>query len=329
MMTASQAVRIGVLGCADVAQRRTLPSLRDVPGLTLTAMASRSPERAREFAERFGGVPLDSYEALLESDDVDAVYVPLPPALHEEWVGKALRAGKHVLVEKPFATDAEQASRMLALAAECGRVLMENLMFLHHGQHERVCQMVAHGAIGEPRHFEGVFGFPPLCGDDYRYDPVLGGGALLDAGIYPLRAATLQLGQELEPEGAVLVRDPQSGVDVSGHALLHTPSGHIAQVSFGFEFAYRCVYSLWGSEGRIVLDRAYTPPWWHQPTIRIERDDRVEEIRLPAQDQFASSLRAFAGAVLGSARPHDEPEDVLRQARLIERIRNCASEIIR
>ncbi|WP_433872552.1 Gfo/Idh/MocA family protein [Saccharopolyspora sp. CA-218241] len=321
------AVSMAVLGCADIAWRRTLPALRGQPRLRLAALASRDLRRAREFAARFGGVPVTDYQHVLDRDDIDAVYLPLPPALHEEWACRALRAGKHVLVEKPMATSAGAAERMLALAREQDRWLVENMMIAHHGQHAAVRGLIAAGRIGQPRGLTGVFGIPPRPPTDFRYDPALGGGALLDLGVYPLRAAALLLPGEWEPAGAALRVDQRTGVDLSGHALLRGALGSVAHVSFGFEFAYRCAYSIWGAEGRLVLDRAFTPPPTRRPVIRIERGGHVEELPLHAEDQFAASLRAFADAVLDGRPPAHDATDVLAQARLVDKVRARAVEI--
>ncbi|MFD1277037.1 Gfo/Idh/MocA family protein [Streptomyces kaempferi] len=131
-------LRVGVLGCADIAGRRMLPSMARQPLVEVSAVASRSLDRARAFTDRFGGTPVAGYARLLERADVDAVYVPLPPELHAQWTLRALEAGKHVLCEKPFALRQADADKAVALARERGLLLMESFMFLHHSQHAHV-----------------------------------------------------------------------------------------------------------------------------------------------------------------------------------------------
>lgn len=319
-------VRLGVLGCAGIAWRRTLPAAAAEPRLDVVAVASRDETKAKTFAARFGGDAVHGYQRLLDRADVDAVYVPLPAALHAEWVSRALEAGKHVLVEKPFATSRAEAAAVLARARARGLRVMENFMFLHHGQHESVRRLVDDGEIGELHTFSSAFGFPSLPDTDVRYRKDLGGGALLDAGVYPIRAAQLFLGPGLVPVAAVLHPDPVREVDVRGHVLLRAPSGQVAELSFGFGLAYRCAYSLWGSAGRITVDRAYTPPATWQPVHRIERQNEVRELTRPAEDQFAAVLRAFTAAVLDDVDPPFGAEDLLRQAELVDRIRELAVE---
>ncbi|MFH8805333.1 Gfo/Idh/MocA family protein [Streptomyces sp. NPDC017936] len=319
-------LRLGLLGCAGFARRRALPSLARLTEITLTAVASRDPARAKLFAGEFGGEPVAGYEELLARDDLDAVYIPLPAALHAPWTGRALEAGLHVLVEKPAAVTAAEADRLTRAARERGLVVMENFGFVHHTQQQTARSLLAEGAIGELRSLTAEFAFPPLPDTDIRYQPDLGGGALLDAGVYPIRAARLFLGDELEVTGASLREDPGRGVDVAGAALLTGPTGISAHLGFGFVHSYRCGYTLWGSAGRISLNRAYSAPDDLAPTLTLERDGRVEERRLVPDQQFTTLFRRFAAAVRG--RDVTGPaHDLAQQARLVERIAATARRL--
>ncbi|MFE0733508.1 Gfo/Idh/MocA family protein [Streptomyces sp. NPDC058855] len=328
----SAPLRIGVLGCADIALRRMLPAFAASPHTVLAAIASRTAGRARAATEAFGGAPVEGYETLLERPDVDAVYIPLPVALHAPWTARALRAGKHVLAEKPLTEHPVATARLLDLARERGLVLAENYLFPHHRAYTAVRQLVASGAIGVPRALHASFTIPPRPADDIRYRADLAGGALLDVGVYPLRLASLLLGPGLGVRGAVLRHDPVRGVDLGGAALLGGPDdGVSAQLVFGMEHPYTADWRLIGSEGALFLDRAYTPPRDHRPVLRIERAGGVEERVLPAYDQVAAAVAAFAGAVLRAtgrgARPRTDPAhaaDILRQAELVEAVRRAA-----
>jgi len=263
-------LRIGVLGCAAIARRRMLPALRACPDTEVVAVASRAPLRAREVAAEVGCEAVHGYAELLARTDVDAVYVPLPAALHERWVRAALRAGKHVLGEKPLTTDAAATRELTTLAAASGLVLRENVMFVHHGQHAAVRALVEDGAIGEPRAFHAAFAVPRLPDGDIRHDPRLGGGALWDTGVYPVRAAVHLLGEDLTVVGATLTRGgPNRAVDIAGTALLRDGSGRGAHLSFGLDHAYRSRYEIWGSRGTITVDRAFTPPADLAPRVRL------------------------------------------------------------
>ncbi|WP_026401547.1 Gfo/Idh/MocA family protein [Actinomadura rifamycini] len=314
-------IRFGVLGCADIAARKTIPAIA-AAGHRVTAVASRDGARAERFATRFGAAGVAGYAALLDRGDVDAVYVPLPLSMHAEWTAAALRAGKHVLVEKSLTGDAGTARDLVALARGRGLLLMENFAFLHHAQHDAVRRLIADGAIGEVRSVTAEFGIPPGPPDAVRYDPALGGGCLLETGTYPVRAAQLFLGPDAEVAGAALRRDDR-GIDVDGAALLRDGAGVTAHCTFGFDHHYRCAYAVWGSAGRIALDWAFTPPPTVRPVLRLERRDLREERVLDADDQFRGMVSAFAAAVrTGEHAPHGAA--IERQARLLEDVRTRA-----
>lgn len=316
-------VRIAVLGTSAIAQRRTIPAIADTDSATLVAIASRDLDRALRCADAFGVEPHVGYESVLMREDVDAVYVPLPNSLHHEWIRAALELGKHVLAEKPMTTTASDTTELVDLARARGLVLQENFAFLHHGQHRVVREMVDSGRLGTVRNFRSEFCFPPLAPSDVRYDPRLGGGALLDVGVYTVRSAQYFLGNSLTVVGAALDIDPDTGVDVGGSALLTSGDGVMAQLSFGFQHTYGSRYSLWGSRARLDLDGAFTPPPTSRPRIRIEEQDHLEESVLPAENQFENSVARFVAAVDGRA-PQLPTDDSVATAVLVEQIAHAA-----
>ncbi|WP_027659895.1 Gfo/Idh/MocA family protein [Salinispora fenicalii] len=316
-------VRMGVLSCADIARRRLLPAMAAHRDIELVAVASRNGDRAAKVARAFGCHAVRGYDALLRRDDLDAVYVPLPVALHSEWASAALCSGRHVLVEKPLAVTADRAAELLELARQRGLVLAENVMFVHHHQHRVVKGMLERGEIGELRGVRAAFSIPTLPEGNIRYRPELGGGALWDVGLYPVRLALHMLGLELDVVGAALTSSPGQEVDTSGAALLvQTSTGIFAQLDWGLQHAYRSAYELVGSTGRIVVDRAFTPPADYEPLLQVERDGAVEERRLEPDDQVANALTAFVAAVRGVSSTTDAV--LQRQIQLLDGIRSAA-----
>ncbi|WP_051717465.1 Gfo/Idh/MocA family protein [Streptomyces sp. NRRL F-5727] len=313
-------VRFGILGCAAIARRRVLPAMAADPGIEIAAIASRSPATAADTAARFGGRPVTGYEAVLDDPAVEAVYVPLPLALHAAWVEAALLTGRHVLAEKPLTRDPERTRALLALAERRAVVLRENVMFVHHPQHARVRRLVEEGAVGRLRAFHASFTIPAPAPGDIRYDAALGGGSLWDVGLYPVRAAVHLLGDDLRLVGAHLSTPAGGGVDIGGAALLRRGDGVSAQLTFGMDHAYRGAYELWGSEGRITVDRAFTPPADHSPRIVLDDASGTREIRLPAHDQVAATLADFCASVRRrrAGLPDDaDHRELLAQARLL------------
>lgn len=311
-------VRLGVLGCADIALRRILPSAAGLPGVRITAIASRQRGKAEKAAATFGCDAVEGYQRLLDRDDVDAVYIPLPPGLHAEWVRRALAAGKHVLAEKPLTTSLEDSAAAVDQAARAGLVLRENYMFVHHAQHGKVRALLDEGAIGDLRGLSAAFSIPRRPGTDFRYAASLGGGALLDVGGYPLRLASHLLGP-LRVVGASRQHDVGLGVDISGDALLRRDDGVAAHLSFGLDHAYVARYEVVGTTGRITVDRAYSPPADLTPMIALHRAGGVETVALDPDDQCANTLTAFVEDVRANVATTDEA--IVTQARLLDEIR--------
>jgi len=311
---AADPVRIGVLGCASIARRRMLPAFRASAAIRLAAVASRDRERAEATAAEFGCRGVHGYGELLARDEIEAVYLPLPAALIAPWAERALRAGKHVLAEKPLTTDPGTAVRLFGLADAAGLVLTENVMFLQHSQHAAVRGLLT----GPPLSFSAAFCIPARPAGDIRLSAALDGGALTDAGFYPLRAAVQFLGG-VELAGVVLRRPPGSEVDLSGDILLRTPQGLGAHLSFGFGMPYRSTYEIADTHQRYSVTHAFTPPADHCPVVR--RSD-APDLVLPADDQVGNAVQAFADAV--RQRRPNAPAAIIRTAQLIAGARAAA-----
>lgn len=313
-------LNIGVLGCADIAWRMVLPAVERAADVRTVAVASRDAAKAARFADKFSCDAVVGYEALLARSDVDAVYIPLPNAMHVPWALAAVKSGKHVLVEKPLAPSFDEARSLVELAETCGVVVAEGFMFLHHSQHRAVADVVASGRIGEIREFEAVFGIPGLPAGNIRYSADLGGGALLDLGVYPLRAAQFFLG-DVELIGATSTVDPQRGVDVGGAMLVRAADGPVGRLAYGMRHGYRSTYALWGSHGRITVDRAFTTPAGFAPVVEVELPSGRSRLELPADDQFRAMVEDFARSVRTGLHRHTE---ILRQAALVSAVQEAA-----
>jgi NDP-hexose-3-ketoreductase len=319
-------VRIGILGCAKIARRSMAPAIRQLPDrFELVAAASRDAAKAQAFASEFGCQAVTGYQALLARGDIDALYVPLPTGLHAEWVGRALKAGKHVYVEKSFAASFDEAQVLVDLARTHERAAMEGYMFLHHQQLQTVADWVQAGRIGELRHFHGSFGFPPLPADDFRYDAVLGGGALLDAAGYPLRAAHRFLGGDLEVRAASMRPAPAQGAPLWGSAYLSDGAGVGASIAFGFDNAYQCRFELWGSRGRLVAERAYTAGPGFSPRLMLETAEGMHVQQVEPDNHFVGAMTAFADAIADPALRAGQHRDILVQSRALQRMRDLST----
>lgn len=314
-------LRMGVMGCADIAWRAMIPAMVECAGVELAAVASRTAEKAGRFADRFDCDAITGYETLLQREDIQAVYMPLPPGLHEQWVVKTLESGKHVLVEKSFATSFASAQKMVDLARQKKLLIMENFLFPHHSQYAWIKDLAAQGELGDIHLLRSTFGFPSLPKDNYRYSRELGGGALLDAGAYVVKASRLFLGQDLVLLGADLRYDDALGVDVFGNAMFKNSRGQTAQVSFGFDCKYQCTLELLGTRGKLFAERFFTPPPGFSPVVHLEHQDRKQTITLPADNYYINKYLFFADAVHQGPDFSRHEADLLLQASAVEALR--------
>lgn len=316
-------IRIGVIGCSNIAERAVIPA---ICGLTdifeLAGVASRSADKAVSFARKFSCKPYDDYMSLVLDEGIDAVYIPLPNALHAEWIEKSLHRGLHVLVEKSLGCSHEEVTRLCNLAESKGLALVENFQFRFHRQTKMIQDILASGKVGDLRCMRSSFGFPPFPdGTNIRYSKKLGGGALLDAGAYTLKVSQIILGPSLEVASANLWEDVNHGVDIWGGAYLMERNGPMfSEVAFGFDQQYKCSIELWGSKGCLTTDRIFTAPADHIAKLHIQNGIKSDVIEVEPDDHFQAMLRHFHRLVNGEADLKTEYEQNINQARLISEV---------
>ncbi|MCP4152682.1 MAG: Gfo/Idh/MocA family oxidoreductase [bacterium] len=318
-------LKIGILGCASIAYRMVIPALNSMEQYQVVAIASRTAEKAKQFAEKFNCEAITGYDNLLQREDIDAVYIPLPTGMHHEWTIKALKKGKHCLVEKPLTHDNKCTEEIVETARELKLSLYENFMFEYHSQLDYIKEKATSAEIGEIRCMKSAFGFPPLADTNIRYDKTMGGGALLDAGVYCLKGTQTILGKELTVQSAYLKIDPQREVDIYGGAMITNPQGAFSQVAFGFDNYYQCNVEIWGSKGKLTAHRIFSAGPGVRPKVTIEKQDEVHEYTLPGDNHFVNLLTDFYESIV-KKEPHRQYERILRQAKLLQDVRDKAEK---
>ena len=315
-------IRIGVLGCANIAHRSMIPAILSLPEhYELVAIASRTLDKAVQFAQDFGCEAIASYDKLLQRADIEAVYLPLPTGLHKEWINKALCAGKHVYAEKSIAFSLADAEEMVYNARKHKVSLMEGFMFQYHAQNLKIKEMMADGAIGDIRYFTGSFGFPPFPDtDNFRYDKEIGGGAIFDACGYPVRAAFFLLGDTLKVQGAAVYYDQAHESSLYGSAFLRGENGIGASISFGFDNYYQCNYQIWGSKGKLAANKAYTPKVDQATTLTWEHDYKTEVIDCEADNHFVKAMMEFHHIISEPASREKHFTAILQQSEALDTI---------
>jgi xylose dehydrogenase (NAD/NADP) len=314
------ALRWGILSTANIADK-LLGSGSDQ---RFVAVGSRSCERAQAWAaER--GIPRahGSYQELLADPDVEAVYVPLPNALHVEWSIRALEAGKHVLCEKPMSRRPEEVERAFAVAQERGRVLAEAFMWRHHPQVARARELIVGGAVGRLRLVRAAFSFVERDPDDVRLQGDLDGGALMDVGCYCVSGCRALTGADPESAFAEQVVGGR-GVDVVLAGTLRFPGDVLGVLDCGLATAPRDELEAVGDEGSLFLD----DPWHGREAVIEVRGagGAVERVEAGPANSYALELADFEAAVRGREQALLGRADALAQARTIAALYRSAEE---
>ena len=296
-------LRWGLLSTARI-NRMLIPAIRGGARSELTAVASRTLDRARAYADEWK-IPraLGSYETLLADPDIDVIYNPLPNSLHVDWTVKALDAGKHVLCEKPLALSVAEVARIAAAAARNGRVAAEAFMYRHHPLTHAAEQIVRSGRLGRIRGYKGAFTFALTRAGDVRLDPALGGGSLWDVGCYPLSYSNLLAGagpvevfgwQQLSP----------ASVDLEFSAMMRYADGAIAQFDCGFAGPFRAEMEVIGTEATLRIDRPFRTD--ERSSLLLTVGEVLEKVSCDSAPAFAGEVADIESAVL-DGRPQRVP----------------------
>jgi len=320
-------LRIGILGAARIAPRGIVTPANALLGAEVVAVESRELARARDFAA-LHSIPLalGSYAELIARDDIDLVYVPLPPSAHLEWCTAALANDKHVLVEKPFASNAHDAAQMVAAARASGRQLIEGFHYRFHPMFVEALRAVRAGAIGRIRHIEAVFNaLLPDTPGELRYIEELGGGALMDLGCYCLHWIRTVAGDEPAVVSA-RARCQTPGVDIAIEAELAFPSGPTASLRCSMQPEDGVLYRrlrVTGDRGVLEFDNPVSP---HAgATLAIESDaPSVPQIVSGGDTTFHYQLRHVLEVIAGRAQPLTGGEDAVNNMRSIDAIYRAA-----
>ncbi|MFH1104512.1 MAG: Gfo/Idh/MocA family oxidoreductase [Actinomycetota bacterium] len=320
-------LRWGIVSTADIGMTRVIPAIQRAEGCEVVAIASRSLERAAAAATRFA-IPAayGSYQQLLERDEVEAVYIPLPNDAHAPWTIRAAQAGKHVLCEKPLALTVAQAEEMGAACRQAGVKLAEAFMYRHHPSWVETVRLVRTGAIGELQAVQSFFGFYNDDPDDIRNSPEAGGGALMDVGCYCVDLSRMLF--DAEPTGvtATVRRDPDMGIDVMTSALLEFPGGGQASFACGIRVEPDQRVHLLGTKGRIEIEIPFNIPPDRETRIFVTSGGdppvapATRTIGFGPVDQYSLQATAFARAVLDDAEVTLPVENAVANLRVIERI---------
>ena len=313
----------GVLSVAKIGVEQVIPAMQRGKFSRVDAIASRDLTRAKAVAAKLGILQAyGSYEALLADPMIEAIYNPLPNELHVEWTIRALKAGKHVLCEKPIALDAKEAQALIAARDAAGKLVAEAFMVRHHPQWRRAREIAQSGALGEVRAIQTFISYRLIDPQNIRNKPP-GGGGLYDIGCYAINTARYIFGAEPIRVAAAMDVDPKFGTDRLASALIEFPGGRHLTFSCATQLSAHQRVTMVGEKGRVEIAIPFNAPNDRPTRITIETGAdlmgggaRVEEF--PTCDQYTLQGDAFSRAALGETTLESPIEDAIANMRVID-----------
>ena len=309
------AVNWGFLGAGYVASRGLAPAVHASRGAHLYAVASRDEQRSATLEpERVHA----TYDSLLADERVDAVYISLSNSQHREWVTKSLEAGKHVLCEKPLGLNAQETEEMFAIASRNGRLLVEAVWGRWHPRFTRMVEVVASGAIGNLQHLETSFTFTSEMTDNYRLNPLMGGGALLDVGCYQAHAwvALANGAIDLEIEDLSRVIGP-TGVDLTTDVSVRIDGAITAHAVSSFALPSQQQFIVQGSSGSMSTGVGESFTTWNEASS-LYINDVAEEFDIA--NAFVEMVENVSRVIEGEEGWVVPSADSIRVAHILDRI---------
>ncbi len=314
-MIGDRPVRIGLLGAANIVPRALLAPAKLLDRPCSFAVAARDPAKARAFAQAHGiDTVFADYDALLASERVDGVYLALPNSLHVHWAIRALRAGKPVLVEKPFCIDLRDFDTLAAVARASGVPVVEAIMIGFHPWQQALAELIQDGRYGplltsETRLFTDLRG---RARDGFRFSRALGGGAFFDLGVYWVQFLQRCIGLHGYRIAARAERDAPDGVDLSFTVQLDFPNGPHCELSCSFERAFAANHRLTFEQATVTVGNFLRPAFGLQALwLDIEHGGRTDKIRFSTQNYYAAQLDFFIRVIEREAEP--EPLATVRE----------------
>jgi len=318
-------IRWGILSTANIAIESVIPAMLDSEYSSVTSIASRNINKAKIVAKQFQ-IPkyYGSYQELLDDVEIEAVYIPLPNHLHVKWAIKALKAGKHVLVEKPIAISSLEAKELFEEAEKHPRLkIMEAFMYKFHPQWIRVKEMINNGEIGKLKTIQSSFSFFDDDPESIVNHEEFGGGSLMDIGCYPISISRFLFDAEPESVSANIEYHPDFKVDILASVILDFREGSSSFFS-SIQMIDNQRVQIFGTEGSIKFEIPFNPPEDKPVKIWLEKEEMKKEIEFEKCDQYSLQVDMFSLAIMEHKKVPVSLEDAINNMIVIEKIRESS-----
>ncbi len=322
-----ETIRWGILSTAKIGTEQVIPAMQHAVGCEVTGIASRNAEKAAQAASRLGiANSFGSYEELLASSEIDAIYNPLPNHMHVDWSIKALQAGKHVLCEKPLGLDVADANRLVDAAAAHPKLkVMEAFMYRHHPQWQKARELVASGELGRICTINSVFSYYNRDPGNIRNQPGIGGGGLMDIGCYPISLSRFLFESEPQRVIGTVEFDPDFKVDRFASAILDFGTA-TATFSCSTQMVPYQRVNIFGTEGRFEIEIPFNAPVDRPCRTWLQKGEDTETIDIPICNQYTIQAELFAQAILNDTPVPTPLSDAIGNMKVIESILKSAEK---
>lgn len=314
-------IKWGILSTANIARKALIPAIQLAHNAEVSAISSQSGSQDH-IANEFGiEKSYSSYEQLLEDDNIDAVYIPLPNSYHKKWVIAAAKKGKHVLCEKPAALNVKETIEMVEACTKNNVLFMEAFMYQFHPQHTRVKSMISEGVIGAIKLVRSSFSFPiDITSNNIRLNRQLGGGSIYDVGCYPIHASRLILDEEPEQVYVTGMVPEHLGIDTNAQGIISFPNGVQALFDSSFEQPFKNSYEIVGTKGAIEVPFAFRPdanPNGGVVRLKSTNGQVIKEETFVA-NQYQLQVEHFSDCIFNKKLPSYSAESTIHNMRAIE-----------
>ena len=320
-----QKIRFGVLGCSTIAEKSMIPAIKKSDNAQLYMIGSRCNKKASTFSKKFSCKLHGDYDEVLENDQIDAVYISLPPSLHEKWIIKAAKAGKHIICEKPAVLSIQSAEKVIKECKKNHVRIIENFAFRFHPQQTKVLEIIKNNTVGKIFSFYGNYSFNlNVAQNNFRLNKNLGGGILNDVSGYLICASRLIFNEN--PVAVFCDLEYDNDIDVSGSIYMKYPD-KTAIGYFSYKNYFQSFYNVCGKNGIIQVERAFNIRDNMKGVISIKKEDKLKKITVNPCNQFQILIDIFCNKINNSdLKKLDFEKDLMDQAKIINAARKSISE---
>jgi D-xylose 1-dehydrogenase (NADP+, D-xylono-1,5-lactone-forming) len=310
-------IKFGILGCSSIAEKSMIPAIKNSTNSQLEMLGSQSTNKAAKFGKKFSCKVYGNYEEVLENDEIDAVYISLPPSLHEKWIIKAAKFGKHIICEKPTALSTKSAEKIIKECKKNHVRVIENFAFRYHPQQEKVLELIKKKSIGKISSFYGNYSFNlNVSQNNFRLNKKLGGGVLNDVAGYLICANRLIFNEK--PISVFCNLQYERGIDVSGNIHIQYKDKN-SICSFSYKNYFQSFYNIFGEKGVLKAEKSFNIRKDMKSVITIEKENKLKIINVKACDKFTKLTEIFCNEISNSnIKKNNFEKNIMDQANIMD-----------